>query len=58
MRGHDAVTDATGSLAPVRLEVDEVLLLLRPHQLDQAAEARPVLDYDAFLLDSGFHGLG
>src|SRR6202022_2699018 len=37
VRSDDAVPDASGSLAPVRLEIDEVLLLLRPHHLDQAA---------------------
>src|SRR5205823_6004883 len=36
--GDDAVADATGSLAAIGLQVDQVLLLLGPDELDQAAE--------------------
>ena len=51
MGSDDAVADATGSLAAIGLEIDQVFLLLRPHQLDQAAKRGLGLNGDPFLLD-------
>src|SRR5205823_11131754 len=51
VRGDDAVADATGPLAPIGLQVDQVLLLLGPDQLDQAAETGVRFDDDPFLLN-------
>src|SRR5207249_8069489 len=51
VRGDDAVADTTGSLAAIGLQVDQVLLLLGPDQLDQAAETGVWFDDDPFLLN-------
>src|SRR5712671_2931941 len=56
MRGDDPVGDAPRAFAAVRLEVDQVFLLLSPNQLDQLAEVGLLLNRDPFLLDALLDG--
>src|SRR5438445_9617561 len=52
VRSHHAVSHPAASLPAIGLEVDQVFLLLRPDQLDQAAEGNSRLDRDPVLFQA------